>query len=49
MKIQRFKNQVFNKPVGVVRSQERTAETDTWQTISKISSAVFVTLIELNQ
>ncbi|BAQ87934.1 hypothetical protein [uncultured Mediterranean phage uvMED] len=40
MKIQRFKNQVFNKPVGVVRSQERTAETDTWQTISKISSAL---------
>ena len=29
-----------NKPVGVVRSQERTAETDTWQTISKISSAL---------
>jgi hypothetical protein len=40
MKIQRFKNQVFNKPVGVVRSQERTAETDTWQAISKISSAL---------
>ena len=40
MKIQRFKNQVFNKPVGVVRSQERTADTETWQTISKISSAL---------
>lgn len=40
VKIERFKNQVFNKPVGVVRSQERTAESETWETISRISSAL---------
>lgn len=40
VKIERFKNQVFNKPVGVVRSQEKTAESETWETISRISSAL---------
>ena len=40
MKIETFKNQVFNKPVGVVRSEERTAESETWETISRISQAL---------
>jgi hypothetical protein len=40
MKIERFKNQVFNKPVGVIRSQEKTADSETWEAISKISSAL---------
>jgi len=40
VKIERFNNQVFNKPVGVVRSQERTSESDTWETLSKISQGL---------
>ena len=40
VKIERFSNQVFNKPVGVVRSQERTSESDTWETLSKISQGL---------
>tara|TARA_B100000212_G_C27381819_1_gene537445 strand:- start:2012 stop:4192 length:2181 start_codon:yes stop_codon:yes gene_type:complete len=40
MKIETFKNQVFNKPVGVVRSEIRTAESDTWESISRLSQAL---------
>ena len=40
MAVVRQKQQVFNKPVGVVRAQPKTATADTWQTISEASQAM---------
>lgn len=40
MAVVRQKQQVFNKPVGVVRAQPKTATAETWQSISEASQAL---------
>jgi hypothetical protein len=40
MAISRQKQQVFNKPVGVVRAQPKTATAETWQSISELSQSL---------
>ncbi len=40
MAIGRQKQQVFNKPVGVVRAQPKTATAETWQSISEASQSL---------